>query len=208
MRTSRRERRRAWSWPAGSWATTRAVASGAPGLWSALRSRWCPTPIPALIGIAYEQLDDTLYVEPNRDYRSPFFRSFFALDEKFGYDVWLDLHQTESERSDSNAAVFLPTCQDELALPWQARHRSLGEAIMARWRQLDARPLQGLHVPYRSDDVQRRYLDQVWHPISERLVHLVTEVQNNNPSTPIAEQVQLQIEAVQTTLKWMAANTG
>ena len=161
---------------------------------------------PSLIGIAYEQLDDTLYVEPNRDYRSTFFRSFFALDEQFDYDVWLDLHQTEFERSDRNAAVFLPTCQDELAETWQARHRSLGEAIMVRWRQLDARPLDGLHIPYRSDDVQRQYLDQVWYPISERLIHLVTEVQNNNPATPIAEQVQLQIEAVQTTLAWMAAN--
>ena len=161
---------------------------------------------PSLIGIAYEQLDDTLYVEPNRDYRSTFFRSFFDLDEQFDYDVWLDLHQTEFERSDRNAAVFLPTCQDELAETWQARHRSLGEAIMVRWRQLDARPLDGLHIPYRSDDVQRQYLDQVWYPISERLVHLVTEVQNNNPATPIAEQVQLQIEAVQTTLAWMAAN--
>ena len=77
---------------------------------------------------------------------------------------------------------------------------------MERWRQLAARPLDGLHIPYRNDDVRRQYLDQVWYPISERLIHLVTEVRNNNPATPIAEQVQLQIEAVQTTLAWMAAN--
>ena len=77
---------------------------------------------------------------------------------------------------------------------------------MTRGRQLDARHLDGLHIPYGSDDVQRQYLDQVWYPISERLVHLVTEVQNNNPATPIAEQMQLQIETVQTTLAWMAEN--
>jgi hypothetical protein len=70
---------------------------------------------PALLGIAYEQIDEYTYVEPNRDYRSTFFRSFFELDEVHHYHVWLDLHQTEFINSDRNTQVNLPTCYDELS---------------------------------------------------------------------------------------------
>jgi hypothetical protein len=159
---------------------------------------------PALIGIAYEQLEDFLYVEPNRDYRSTFFRSFFALDAAATYDVWLDLHQTEFLNSDRNTALFLPTCQDELSLAMQTAHLSLAEVIMARWRQAGARPRERAEIPYRNNDVQRNLLNAVWRPISERMVHIVTEVQNNNPATPVEDQVRLQILAVLATLEWMA----
>jgi hypothetical protein len=159
---------------------------------------------PASIGIAYERLDEHIYVEPNRDYRSTFFRSFFALDKEFHYEVWLDLHQTEFLNSDRNAAFFLPTCQDELSAEMQARHRALGEAVMARWGAVGARPRGLPEVPYRNNGAQRALLNAVWRPISERLVHAVTEVQNNNPATPVDEQVRLQLVAVLETLEWMS----
>ena len=54
---------------------------------------------------------------------------------------------------------------------------------------LDARLLGGLHISYHSDDVQRQDLDPVQRLIIERLIHLVIEVQKNNPATPIVEQL-------------------
>jgi hypothetical protein len=59
-------------------------------------------------------------------------------------------------------------------------------------------------VPYRNNGAQRALLNAVWRPISERLVHAVTEVQNNNPATPVDEQVRLQLVAVLETLEWMS----
>lgn len=158
---------------------------------------------PALLGIAYEQIDDFVFVEPNRDYRSTFFKSFFELDKDFHYDVWLDLHQTEFVNSDRNAEVHLPTCLDDLPAEMQMRHRYLADAIHARWQKEGAFPKDAPVVPYRNNDTQRTFLNQVWRPISERMVHLVTEVQNNNVRTPIAMQVHLQLVAILETLDGM-----
>lgn len=44
----------------------------------------------------------------------------------------------------------------------------------------------------------------MWQPIEERMVHLVTEVQNNNPRTPVPLQVHLQLAAILETMGWMA----
>lgn len=159
---------------------------------------------PALLGIAYEQVDEYTYVEPNRDYRSTFFRSFFELDKRYGYDVWLDLHQTEFVNSDRNAEVHLPTCYDDLHVELQRKHRALGEAIHRRWRESGALPKDEPVVPYRNNATQRDFLTAVWLPISSRLVHVVTEVQNNNLRTPVPMQVCFQGVAMLETLDWMA----
>ncbi len=158
---------------------------------------------PALLGIAYEQIDAQTYVEPNRDYRSTFFRSFFELDKRYKYDVWLDLHQTEFINSDRNAEVHLPTCYDDLSDELQAKHRALGEALHRRWRASGAVPKDKPQVPYRNNDIQRNFLTAVWLPISSRLVHLVTEVQNNHGKTPVSNQVYFQGVAMLETLDWM-----
>ena len=158
---------------------------------------------PALLGIAYEQIDDHTYVEPNRDTRSTFFRSFFELDREHHYDVWLDVHQTEFLNSDRNAEVHLPTCHDDLPAAMQQRHQSLGDAIHERWRREGARPRPEPAVPYRTNETQRTFLSRVWRPISERMVHVVTEVQNNNHRTPVGMQVYLEMVAILETLEWM-----
>jgi len=161
---------------------------------------------PALLGIAYEQIDAHMFVEPNRDYRSTFFGSYFELDRTYGYDVWLDLHQTEFLNSDWNAEVHLRTCHDDLDGKLRERHEDLGGAIHDAWLAAGARPRSEPVVPYRGNATQREFLSKVWRPISERMVHIVTEVQNNNTRTPVPEQVHLQIVAVLATLGWMSAN--
>ena len=163
---------------------------------------------PALLGIAYEQIDAFTYVEPNRDTRSTLFRAFHELDETYDYEVWLDLHQTEYVNSERNAHVALPACMDDLSSAVQERHRSLGEAIHARWREEGAFPLDHPEAPYRTNEVQRNYLAKVWRPIAERMVHVVSEVQNNNVRTPVPMQVRLEMAAMLETMKWMAEGRG
>lgn len=161
---------------------------------------------PALLGIAYEQIDEYTYAEPNRDYRSTFFRSFFQLDEKYNYHVWLDLHQTEYLNSDRNAHVNLPTCYEDFSEERQKRFYSLGEAILARWRQEGAQPIEHPQISYRSRGTQWELLDKVWRPIAEQMVHVVSEVQNNNPRTPVPMQVRFQLAAVLATMEWMTTD--
>jgi hypothetical protein len=159
---------------------------------------------PALLGIAYERIDEHTYVEPNRDYRSTFFRSFFELDRTYRYEVWLDLHQTEFLHSDRNAQAFMPTCYDDLPEAQRARIRSLAEALHTHWRTSGGAPADAPGVPYRTDETQRNFLTRVWRPIAERIVLVVTEIQNNHPRTPPPLQVHLQLSAIAATMEWMA----
>ena len=163
---------------------------------------------PRKLGIAYEQIDAHTYVEPNRDYRSTFFKSFFDLDETVQYQVWLDLHQTEFENSDRNCAAHLPIGIDDLSGDLPDLHRDLGARLHARWSREGARPRGKPDEPYRDDPVQHKFLSRVWRPVCSRMVHLVTEVQNNSSATPVRDQVWLQMAAVLETLAWMEANRG
>ena len=158
---------------------------------------------PALLGIAYEEIEKNIYVEPNRDYRSTFFQSFFDLDPTYHYDVWLDLHQTEFINSERNTEIHLPTCHDDLPNPLKDQHYALGAAIQRRWQDSGGISSNKPKVPYRTNDIQRDFLTKVWLPISSRLIHVVTEVQNNNPRTPTPMQVYLQGVALLETLEWM-----
>jgi hypothetical protein len=159
---------------------------------------------PSLLGIAYEQIDEYTYVEPNRDHRSTFFKSFFELDTLHHYGLWLDLHQTEYVNSDRNCHVGLPTMYDALPQVLQEQHLELGDAVHARWAREGGTPYDHPLASYQNNQVQRDFLARVWAPISGRMVHLVTEVQNNNIRTPVATQVRLQLAAVLETMAWMA----
>ena len=120
--------------------------------------------------------------------------------------MWLDLHQTEFINSELNADVHLPTCHDELAEDIQTKHHSLGIALHRRWQASGAVARDEPQVPYRTNDTQRNFLSAVWLPISSRLVHIVTEIQNNNTRTPVANQVYFQGVALLETLDWIAAH--
>lgn len=158
---------------------------------------------PALLGIAYEQIDEHTFVEPNRDHRSTFFQSLFELDEIYHYQVLLSLHQTEYVNSDRNAHVCLPTSYDDLPEDVKDRFLSLGEAIHARWKKEGANPIEHPQISYRRGSPQWSFLDKVWRPISQRMLNITTEVQNNNPRTPVAMQVRLDLAAILETMEWM-----
>ncbi len=158
---------------------------------------------PALLGICYEQIDASTYVEPNRDQRSTFFRSFLEHSVRYGYQVWLDLHQTEFEDSPYNAGAYLPTCLSLLEAPAQDRCVSLGKAIHARWRREGGNPLPKPVASYAADSDQGRYLSAAWLPICKQLTHIVTEVQNNSPRTSPRQQVRLELVAILETMEWM-----
>ncbi|HAA73718.1 TPA: hypothetical protein DCE37_01180 [Candidatus Latescibacteria bacterium] len=158
---------------------------------------------PALLGIAYEQLDEHTYVEPNRDHRSTFFRAYFDLHAKEPVDVWLDMHQTEYVGSDRNTHINLPTNQDQLVKGLQDHHVGLGGAIHDRWRREGANPHDAPRHPYASNPVQRDFLNAVWHAITPKTLHLVTEVQNNSTRTPVETQVSLQMAAMDETLRYV-----
>lgn len=159
---------------------------------------------PALLGICYERLDEYTYLEPNRDRRSTFFRSFEALDKNYGYQVWLDLHQTEFEHSNYyNTEVFVPVCIDQLDEAAQEKCRSLGNAIIERWQRDGGQPVRTIPQLYKNNPEQARYLVDAWLDICRRVTHVISEVQNNAPRTPPVLQVRLEILAVLETLEWM-----
>lgn len=159
---------------------------------------------PALLGICYERITEHVYVEPNRDRRSTFFRSFEALDKIHNYQVWLDLHQTEFENSDYyNTEVFVPVCIDRLDPPSQEKCRSLGNAIINRWQNDGGQPVRIIPPLYKNNPQQARYLVDAWLDLCQRVTHVISEVQNNAPRTPPALQVRLEILAVLETLEWM-----
>lgn len=163
---------------------------------------------PRLLGIAYEQISEYEYVEPVRDRRSTHFRSFSSLDRAHHYDLWIDLHQTEFDNSDRNCSAHLPACHDEFPWEQQRKHESVARAVIDRWTREGARPEAEPATTYAHNDIQRNFLARVWTPISSRLVHLVTEVQNHNPATPPVRQVHLQLTAVLAALEWLAGTGG
>jgi hypothetical protein len=79
----------------------------------------------------------------------------------------------------------------------------LGNALHACWRSVGGEPRDTPSIPYQNNETQKAFLDAVWKPISERMVHIVTEIQNNNVRTPAAMQVHLQLAALMETLDWM-----
>ena len=161
---------------------------------------------PRLLGIAYEQIDEHVYVEPNRDHRSTFFRSYFDLNAREPVDVWLDLHQTEYIGSDRNSHINLPTNVDDVPSSLREQYVALGDAIINRWSDSGAVPRDTPQHPYKSNAAQFDFLNAVWASITPRTLHLVTEVQNNNPRTPVPDQVRFQMVAMDETLRYVHAN--
>lgn len=158
---------------------------------------------PKRLGIAYEQIDAHTYVEPNRDHRSTFFRSFFDLDARWNYRAWIDLHQTEYVGSEHNCHVNLPTGLREFDEDRQCAYEALGQAIHDRWREEGQNPRPSPGTGYRRGSEQSEYLIEAWDEIERECLHIVTEVQNNNARTPVGTQVGLQVAAIDTTLCWL-----
>jgi hypothetical protein len=150
---------------------------------------------PARVGIAYERIDETTYVEPNRDWDSSFFRLVHRLTERHRYDRIMELHQTEFERTSNNCVVLLPVTWEALPEPVRVHSRAVADRITEAWRQVEnAHPQEPRVLGYTGQ--QRAYFEQRWAEIDRSCAHLIVEVQNNNPRTPADLQRQLSETAI------------
>ena len=161
---------------------------------------------PAILGIAYEQIDEYTYVEPNRDHRSTFFRAYFDLHRREPVDVWLDLHQTEYVGSERNTHINLPTNFDNIEPSLREQFELLGNRIHSRWKSEGANTWDEPRRPYSNNPTQFDFLNAVWSSITAQTLHLVTEVQNNNTRTPVDTQVWLQMAAMDEALRYLDEN--
>ena len=80
------------------------------------------------------------------------------------------------------------------------------ETTLERWRKEGGNPRDMPVVSYQNNKVQKDFLSNVWFPIAKRMIHTVTEVQNNNPRTPIKMQIRFQLAAILETMEWMMKN--
>lgn len=150
---------------------------------------------PALIGVAYERIDEITYVEPNRDWSSSLFRLVHLLTKRHQYDQFLDLHQTEFERSQYNCMILLPIIWSELSQEIQKYSQTWANEITQAWRQLEnVNPQNPSVLGYTGQ--QRAYFEQRWGELYRTLPTLTVEVQNNNPHTPPDMQRRLSETAI------------
>jgi len=156
--------------------------------------------LPERIGVVYEPISEFEYVEPNRHPRSSLMRHLKRLTEQRPYDALLDLHQTEFERSDRNCMVILPTMYDEQPPHLRDEEMTWAHEIVEAWRQAGGRPI-GEIKPLGYTGEQRQYFVNVWGPYYQQYPKLTSEVQNNNPATPPAQQQLLSEIAITTTLR-------
>ncbi|MCC6446040.1 MAG: hypothetical protein IT210_21625 [Armatimonadetes bacterium] len=167
--------------------------------WSAREER------PSRIGIVYERIDETTYVEPNRDWGSSFFRLAHRLMDRWPYDQFIDLHQTEFENSPYNCMIILPVSWRTLPEPICAYSRAWADDITRAWGEMDgASPHQPEVLGYTGQ--QRAYFEERWGRLHSLCPIITTEIQNNNPRTPPDLQRQLQETALRISIERISAS--
>ncbi len=154
---------------------------------------------PAFIGIAYEQINDHEYVEPNRCLESSFFKLVNRCSAKYGYGYHLELHQTEFEKSSYDTMILIPCLQATLAPAIRDGNQHLAEAILAAWRKMNANPIPKIEPLHYGED-QMQYFRRCWGNIYRTRVALSTEVRNNCPQTPPRRQMELEEAAIRTAI--------
>lgn len=158
--------------------------------------RWHTTEeSPVRVGLAYERIDETTYVEPNRDWDSSLFRLLFRLTERHAYDLLIDLHQTEFIGQPYNATILLPVLYDELPANVRARVDSTADAINEAWSRLPGVLPRPPHLLEYTGQ-QRTYFVERWGRFDRAIAHMIIEVQNNTPKTPARLQWALSETAI------------
>jgi murein tripeptide amidase MpaA len=168
------------------------------GRWNAAEHR------PAEIGIVYERISETEYVEPNRDPASTYCRLVGRVLDEDGCDGLLSLHQTEFERSEHNAMVLLPFLHAELPADLRGRNERWAAAVIEAWRGAGGNPRPDPR-PLGYGEDQLRYFRACWSDVYRRVPAITVEVQNNHVRTPPAMQRRLQEAAIQATLEHVLA---
>ncbi|MBM4037410.1 MAG: hypothetical protein FJ290_02755 [Planctomycetes bacterium] len=154
---------------------------------------------PKRIGIVYEQIDEHRYVEPNRSHLSSFFKLFFKLDKEFRYERWLDLHQTEFEKSQFNCMVLLPIkglAEGDIL----AEDAAWGQQVVDAWTRAGYRPQpKPVHLGYTGE--QAEYFRKNWGELHKRMHCISTEVKNNAPDATPEFQMKAQAIAIEESIQ-------
>jgi hypothetical protein len=166
------------------------------GKWSTRVETDHPNPI----GIVYERLSEHEYCEPNRCLESSYFRMALRLNEKHGCDQWLDLHQTEFEKSAHNCMIILPLVQKSLPPHTQEYNQKWGEEAVEAMRRAGGSPLAKV-APLGYTGDQAAYFRDLWGPIEQHIPVITTEIQNNNQRTPPDMQRGLQEACIRVSLE-------
>ena len=189
------------------WQWMRGVDPETGGMWQRV-DRWrLSETTPRRRGIVYEQLNADEFVEPNRDSGSSFLRLFHQLDERYRYECFLDLHQTEFESSSFNCTHLLPIDFDRRTASQQEQVIQLTENVRLAWVALGdlARPEPAARsFPYAGDADTVKWFRSTWGEIDTRMPRLTVEVQNNSTTTPPEAQLQLSETAIWTILETFA----
>ena len=157
---------------------------------------------PETIGIVYERLNDHEYVEPNRDFESAYFRLVKRVWNKYGHGRWLDIHQTEFEKSQYNAMIILPIVQDELPENIQKINMQWANEIVKQWQAIGGEPIpESKPLGYTGE--QGEYFRKTWREFMPMIPTITTEIQNNNIRTHPNMQARLQEVAIKTSVNLM-----
>lgn len=156
------------------------------------------TVVPDPIGIAYEQIDEHTYVEPNRSPLSSYSKLFRRMHEKYGYRYWLDLHQTEFANSPVQCRIFLPNPQsqpDEV----KQEQEAWANRITDVWQEAGFVVAPTVPSGYRG--VQAEYFRRTWGDIIGTMHKLIIEVKNNSVDTPPERQMAAEEMAIVSTIQ-------
>jgi hypothetical protein len=157
---------------------------------------------PARIGIVYERINDRVYVEPNRDTESTYFKLVHRVLARQDYALMIDLHQMQfvGDKSKQNALVLVPFSQKDLPEPIQATNRRVGEAVIEALRKAGANPVPALRSLNYGED-QIRYFRACWSGIYRSTPCVNIEVQNNGVRTPPRKQLEFIETAIQASIE-------
>jgi hypothetical protein len=169
------------------------------GMWKRVDLWTVDEPHPEVIGIVYEQISETEYVEPNRHPRSSGMRLMRRLLETRRYDQYMHLHQTEFEKSAHNCMIILPVLQDELPEPIQRHNAQWADEVVAAWQEAGESPIpESRPLGYTGE--QREYFVQRWGALQREMPTITSEVQNNSARTPPDMQRLLNEIAIRVTV--------
>ena len=149
---------------------------------------------PDPVGIVYEQIDEHRYVEPNRSHLSSYFRLFFEMDARFGYECMLSLHQTEFVNSSHDCMILLPLAGLAEGAILET-NRAWGKHIVAAWGRAGYRPKPEV-APLGYTGQQADYFRRNWGELHKRMNIITTEVKNNAPDAPPDLQLKAQSIAI------------
>jgi hypothetical protein len=163
---------------------------------------------PARIGLVYEQVSASGYIEPNRgDPRGALARLIARLTAEAPYDLALGLHQTEFEGAPDgqDCMIIVPELLAELAAPRQAETRALAGAILEAWRGVGGHPRPLEERAARRLRLHAQSSRIAWEELMRAGAFLTIEIMNNSPTVPAEQQLLLADAALWSSLEWALA---